>query len=239
LKRKNQTRRTSRKTKKTPSGNGFKCSGCVWEAWEKPDAATQRMDFVSDYVEKLLGYSVEEWLATPNFWLSIVHPEDKKSALQNATETFAARTAGTNRFRWIAKDGKAIWVESHSVAIYDEAGNAVGMRGVTMDISESKQQEFNQKFLVEASTALASSLDYETTLSTISRLAVPYFADWCSVDIAGEDGTLNRLAVAHIDPAKIKWAHEISARYPPNPNESQGLYNVFRTGKSEFYPGYS
>jgi hypothetical protein len=210
--------------------------GVVWEAWGEPDAATQRMDFVSDYVEKMLGYSVEEWLATPNFWLSIVHPEDKESALQSAAETFAGRTAGTNRFRWMAKNGKAIWVESHSVAIRDEAGDAVGMRGVTMDISETKQQEINEKFLAEASTTLASSLDYETTLSTIARLAVPHFADWCSVDIAREDGTLHRLAVAHIDPAKIKWAHEISERYPANPDEPHGLYNVFRTGKSEFYP---
>ena len=47
--------------------------GIVWEAWGEPDAPTQRIDFVSDYVEAMLGYSVEEWLRTPNFWLSIVH----------------------------------------------------------------------------------------------------------------------------------------------------------------------
>jgi PAS domain S-box-containing protein len=194
------------------------------------------MDFVSDYVETMLGYSVEEWLATPNFWLTIVHPEDKESAIQNAAETFTSRKTGTNRFRWIAKDGRVIWVESQSVAICDEDGNPVGMRGVTMDISERKQKEVNERFLAEASTTLASSLDYETTLSTVARLAVPHFADWCGVDIADRDGTLNRLAVAHTDPEKVIWAHEIYERYPPDPNETQGLYNVFRTGESEFYP---
>jgi PAS domain S-box-containing protein len=208
----------------------------VWEAWGEPDAATQRMDFVSEYVETMLGYSVEEWLATPNFWLSIVHPEDKENAVITAAETFNSRKAGTNRFRWIAKDGRVIWVESQSVAICDEAGNPVGMRGVTMDISERKQKEANERFLAEASTTLASSLDYETTLSTIARLAVPHFADWCAVDIANENSTLNRLAVAHVNPEKVEWAHEIYKRYPPHPNEPQGLYNVFRTGESEFYP---
>jgi PAS domain S-box-containing protein len=210
--------------------------GVVWEAWGEPDDAMQRIDFVSEYVETMLGYSVEEWLATPNFWLSIVHLEDKESAILNASETFASRKTGTNRFRWIAKSGKVIWVESQSVAICDETGNPIGMRGVTMDISERKQKEANERFLAEASTTLASSLDYETTLSTVARLAVPHFADWCGVDIANENGTLNRLAVAHIDPEKIVWAHEIYKHYQPDPNEPQGLYNVFRSGESEFYP---
>src|SRR4029453_12604398 len=48
--------------------------GVVWEAWGEPDAATQRIGFVSNHVEKMLGYSEAEWLSTPNFWLSIVHP---------------------------------------------------------------------------------------------------------------------------------------------------------------------
>ena len=31
--------------------------GVVWEAWGEPDAASQRIDFVSDYVETMLGYA--------------------------------------------------------------------------------------------------------------------------------------------------------------------------------------
>lgn len=48
--------------------------GVVWEAWGQPDTGSQRIDFVSSYVETMLGYSVAEWLHTPNFWLTIVHP---------------------------------------------------------------------------------------------------------------------------------------------------------------------
>ena len=210
--------------------------GVVWEAWGEPDVASQRIDFVSDYVETMLGYSVEEWLSTPNFWLSIVHPDDQELAARNAAETYASGKPGTNQFRWIAKDGRVVWVESQSVAISDESGRQRGMRGVTMDISERKQKEFIERFLAEASTTLASSLDYETTLSTVARLAVPHFSDWCSVDVANEDGTLSRLAVAHVDPEKVVWAHEIQKRYPPDPAEPSGVHNVLRTGQSEFYP---
>ncbi|HSK72129.1 MAG TPA: PAS domain S-box protein, partial [Pyrinomonadaceae bacterium] len=209
--------------------------GVVWEAWGEPDEAGQRIDFVSNYVERMLGYTVEEWLSTPNFWLTIVHPEDKERAAQEALKKFKSG-GGISRFRWMTKDGKSLWVEAHSVTIYDEAGNPVGMRGVTMDISERRQKEEIERFLAEASTTLASSLDYETTLSTVAQLAVPHFADWCAVDILGEDETLKRLAVAHVEPEKVEWAKEIHAKYPPRPDEPQGLYNVLRTGQSEFYP---
>jgi PAS domain S-box-containing protein len=112
--------------------------GVVWEAWGQPDSAAQRMNYVSDYVEIMLGYSVAEWLATPNFWLTIVHPEDKEDAVREAADTFTSGKQGVNQFRWIAKDGRVLWVESQSVAVHDDQGNPVGMRGVTVDITQQK-----------------------------------------------------------------------------------------------------
>jgi len=50
--------------------------GVVWTASGDPGATDHRIDFVSPYVETMLGYSVQEWLSTPNFWLSLVHPDD-------------------------------------------------------------------------------------------------------------------------------------------------------------------
>lgn len=210
--------------------------GVVWEAWGEPDESRQKIDFVSEYVETLLGYSVEEWLSQPNFWLSIVHPEDKEAAARNASETFKSGKPGVNEFRWVTKDNRAIWVEAQSIAITDENGKPIGMRGVTMDITDRKQKETAEKFLAEATATLASSLDYETTLKTIAQLAVPHFADWCSVDILNEDKTLNRLAIAHVDPEKIEWAQEIDRRYPPDPAQPRGIYQVLRTGEAEFFP---
>ncbi|HEU4714437.1 MAG TPA: MASE1 domain-containing protein [Pyrinomonadaceae bacterium] len=114
--------------------------GVVWEAWGQPDLANQRIDFVSSHVEEMLGYSREEWLSTPNFWLTIVHPDDKERAAQEAAAIFASGKGGTSRFRWLHKDGHEIWVESQSVVVNDDAGPA-GMRGVTMDITAAVQAE--------------------------------------------------------------------------------------------------
>jgi two-component system, cell cycle sensor histidine kinase and response regulator CckA len=115
--------------------------GVVWEAWGEPDAANQRIDFVSGYVETMLGYSVEEWLATPNFWLTIVHPDDREEATRIAAEGFATGQSTTMEFRWLAKDGHAVWVESSWVVVKDEHGKPAGLRGVNTDISERKRAE--------------------------------------------------------------------------------------------------
>src|SRR5688572_28688102 len=117
--------------------------GVVWEAWGKPDAATQRIDFVSDYVQSLLGYTVEDWLSVPNFWLSVVHPEDRERAAREAAANFSANQRGTMEFRWVSKDGAPLWVESHYVVISGDDGRPLGMRGVTTDITERHQAEAN------------------------------------------------------------------------------------------------
>jgi PAS domain S-box-containing protein len=115
--------------------------GVVWEAWGKPDESTQQIDFISGYVEKMLGYSVQEWLSTPNFWLSIVCEEDRERAGNEAAAIFASRKEGTSRFRWMTRDGKEVWVESHSIVVCDDKGEPLGMRGVTMDISPAVRAE--------------------------------------------------------------------------------------------------
>jgi PAS domain S-box-containing protein len=209
--------------------------GVVWEAWGQPDQATQRIDFVSDYVEKMLGYSVDEWLSTPNFWISIIHPDDKDRAAEEAAAIFASRKGGASRFRWVAKDRRVVWVEAQSVVVCDDSENPIGMRGVTMDITERKRAEDSERFLAEASGLLATSLDYETTLASVAKLAVPKLADWCTVHIVRDSGQLRQLAIAHSNPAKVQAARELQRRFPLDPDAPIGVANVFRTGRSEFY----
>jgi PAS domain S-box-containing protein len=122
--------------------------GVVWEAWGKPDTRNQRIDFVSSHVEKMLGYSAEEWLSTPNFWLSVVHPDDKERAAAEAAAIFASGKGGTSRFRWVHKDGREVWVEAQSIVVCDESG-PVGMRGVTMDITAAVKAEIERANLLE------------------------------------------------------------------------------------------
>jgi PAS domain S-box-containing protein len=91
-------------------------------------------------------------------------------------------------------------------------------------------------FLSNATQLLASSLDYDQTVSTLARLCVPDFADWAGVDLVESGGQIRQLVVVHEDPERLEYAREIRDRYPLDLDQPRGLANVLRTGTSEFYP---
>lgn len=115
--------------------------GIVWEARVDPVTNSLKTVFVSSYVEDMLGYTVDEWLTTPNFATKIMHQDDRETFLHERTAILDRSGEGVLGFRWIAKDGRLLWVEAHAAAIKDESGNTVGLRGVTMDITERKRDE--------------------------------------------------------------------------------------------------
>jgi signal transduction histidine kinase/PAS domain-containing protein len=82
------------------------------------------------------------------------------------------------------------------------AGRELGGRVWSFrDVTERTQAARLQHLLAEASTILAASLDYGDTLRGIARAAVPLLADWCRVDLVGEDGRLHAIAEASARPA--------------------------------------
>ncbi|HET8603871.1 MAG TPA: SpoIIE family protein phosphatase, partial [Marmoricola sp.] len=95
---------------------------------------------------------------------------------------------------------------------------------------EARTQAARMSFLATASAELAASLDYEMTLANVARLAVPEFADWSAVDLL-EDDRMHRLAVDHIDPAKVQFALEIERRYPSD-KDSSPAWRAVRSGES-------
>ncbi len=90
-------------------------------------------------------------------------------------------------------------------------------------------------FLARASELLGSSLDFEQTLRNVAALAVPGMADWCGVELVDDEGVSQQVAVAHVDPDKVQFAHDLRKRYPPDPNAATGTPNILRTGVSELY----
>jgi PAS domain S-box-containing protein len=93
----------------------------------------------------------------------------------------------------------------------------------------------DQRFVAQASELLASSLEYERTLSNVAALAVPQFADWCAIDVVEPDGSLSRLAIAHVDSGKVQLANELAEKYPPDPDAPYGVPNVIRTRQPELF----
>jgi hypothetical protein len=129
-------------------------------------------------------------------------------------------------------DGTVRWIAGRGRVLADQ-GEPARMVGVGMDITARKRAEDDSRFLADASATLAAVVDYQSTLQKVARLAVPSFAEWCAVDMLEPDGSLRRLAVAHVDPTKIALAHELHRRFPPDPIAAHGAWAILHSGKSE------
>jgi GAF domain-containing protein len=108
-----------------------------------------------------------------------------------------------------------------------------GLAASWRDVTGRRQADEASHYLGEATAILASSLEYEATLAAVARLVVPRLADWCYVDLARDDGGVERVAVAHADPERVRWAEAVHRRYPPRPGAPAGPPHVIRTGRPE------
>jgi serine phosphatase RsbU (regulator of sigma subunit) len=116
-----------------------------------------------------------------------------------------------------------------------ESGETVFSVNVYEDITEVKRTQIAESFMAEASRVLASSMDYTDTLQRIVELAVPQIADWCAVDLLGEDGHIRRVAIHHRDPAKLATAERLLREYAPSLADEGGVSEVIRTGEGRVY----
>jgi signal transduction histidine kinase len=148
------------------------------------------------------------------------------------------------RYRWLqARGGAEVGPEGHVVRVTGTGQDITDLRRATIRSRRlaaeraareaAQAAERRMAFLARASAELASSLDYETTLVTVARLAVPEMADWCAVDLVDEEGSIRRLAAEHQDAAKVALVRRLTEQYPPSPQTPRGIAEVIRTGRTE------
>ncbi len=94
-------------------------------------------------------------------------------------------------------------------------------------------------FLARASEVLASSLDYDSTLEQVARLLVPERADWCTINLINEDGSIRRVAAEHARPDRRGRLLELLDEHPHDPDADTGVPLVIRTGEPRLYPEVS
>jgi signal transduction histidine kinase/FixJ family two-component response regulator len=105
--------------------------------------------------------------------------------------------------------------------------------------AEAEAAQQHSSFLAEASKQLAGSLDYQVTLASLARLAVPMLADRCVVYMLEESGQIRRVETVHADPAKAELLLDIQRRYLVSPEAPEGVAKVLRTGQPELIPEVS
>jgi PAS domain S-box-containing protein len=115
--------------------------GVVWETRIDPASGESQTEFVSRYIEKMLGYGEEDFRNQRGFGLSLIPVEDRVRVKKETDEIIASKKSGLLQFCWKTKDGRSLWVEVHLGVISDKNGEPIGLRGVTMDITDRREAE--------------------------------------------------------------------------------------------------
>src|SRR3954452_20955672 len=107
------------------------------------------------------------------------------------------------------------WSLVQALPVLDDAGEVLYAVNLFRDVTERIDSERRQRFLIDASELLTSSLDGEEILVNLAELTVPAMADWCIVYVAEENGPPRVLTRVHEDPVLLRQAEEVSERYSP------------------------
>jgi PAS domain S-box-containing protein len=159
---------------------------------------------VNERAERLFGYTRSELLGRPS---TLVLPDDVRAARDVQRDVYGLR-----------RDGSRFLAEITVSPLVTDGGRLITavVRDITdrrrleddrvdrgrVEVARAHAEEIGRRasFLAEASRVLAASLDYEATLRSVARVAIPYLADYVLVDVLETQGRLRRLAAAHRDP---------------------------------------
>jgi PAS domain S-box-containing protein len=133
------------------------------------------------------------------------------------------------------RTGEQRWRMTKSTAVHSPEGDVLLAVNVIEDITETKRSEMAQRLLADASSVLASSVDYASTLQQVAELTVPRLADWCSVILPDRD-LLEPVAIAHADPELRELAHDYARRWQARVTDPQGSAKILRTGEPLLIP---
>ncbi|TGL63780.1 PAS domain-containing protein [Leptospira sarikeiensis] len=90
---------------------------------------------------EILGYTLEEFETTSEFWRSKIHPDDRPSIVERLKEHIEGRAElFETDFRMLCKDGTWKWIRSRGkVWEKDKEGNPVRALGIHIDITEKRE----------------------------------------------------------------------------------------------------
>jgi PAS domain S-box-containing protein len=115
---------------------------------DTPYSIDEAAAYVSPQIEQILGYSLADWHANPSFFVEHLHPEDRdrvREAQREARENFEALEL---EYRFIAADGRIVWLKDSYTVVHDESGKPSYTQGFAIDVTARKQAERDREALL-------------------------------------------------------------------------------------------
>jgi PAS domain S-box-containing protein len=115
---------------------------------DAPYSADEAAQYVSPQIEEILGYSLEEWHASPAFFIEHLHPEDRDRVREAQREAQQSAEPLELEYRFIAADGRVVWLKDSHTVVRDETGKPRYTQGFAIDVTAQKQGEEDREALL-------------------------------------------------------------------------------------------
>ena len=155
---------------------------------------------------EITGQSLEDYRGFG--WMDAIHPKDRPQTERTWRAAFQGQHAYETHYRLRTAAGKYRWFAAYGVPLI-ENGVVLEWVGTVTDVHTQKVLEEGSRVLRQANELFASTLDERIVLERLPQMIVPALADWCTVDLLNEDGSLQRVSVAHADPSKTDIAEKL------------------------------
>jgi PAS domain S-box-containing protein len=142
----------------------LRASGLGTWRWDTATGAV-RWD---ETLEEIFGFDPGSFDGTYETYLGAIYPEDRDEV--EATVHRSLSTGGQHRVehRVVWPDGSLHWIEGWGRALLDDQGRAVGLVGVSHDVTESRRDELRLRQLQDVTSALGRA----RTVKEVGRVTV-------------------------------------------------------------------
>ena len=148
---------------------------------DSEDLTRPRTLYLSPQVERILGYPAEDFYADQDLWFRLVHPDDVEAERQANEQLIRTGHVRGTELRYIARDGRTVWLRDWGFVEHDAEGNPKYVHGVLMDITERKLVEMQFREAEERYRTLAEQIPAITYVDIVD----PYDPDrWTPVYIS-------------------------------------------------------
>jgi diguanylate cyclase (GGDEF)-like protein/PAS domain S-box-containing protein len=175
---------------------------------EKTPAVTYLADFTEEYVlrymspqiEELLGFPVADWLASAEFWVERVHPDDRERVVAEAEAAIAETRPLDLEYRMISRDGRVVWMWERTNILRDGDGDPAAVQGVMVEITPLKTAEAREAAILDAALDAIVTMDADGRVVEFNPAAERIFGYAREVAIGRDMAEL-------IIPPRLREAH--------------------------------
>ena len=128
--------------------------------------------YISPQIERLLGYTQDEWIGDPDLYLRSLHPDDRDRVLRDiAARNREGKTPPTDDYRLVARDGSVVWVRDDELVVHGEDGEA-SAHGYLQDVTTRRRDGIRMQLLAHVLSLAAEELPPQEIISrTADELA--------------------------------------------------------------------